>query len=67
MTDDVLPLLTVNEYFRGLPAEVLAEVAQDARVVHHAAGAVVHEPDAVLDTVGFVLRGRLKAVRVDAH
>lgn len=67
MTDDVLPLLTVNEYFRGLPAEVLAEVSQEARVVHHPAGAVAHEADAVLDAVGFVLRGRLKAVRVDAH
>lgn len=67
MTDDVLPLLTVHEYFRGLPADVLAEVAHDARVVHHAAGAVAHDEAAVLDAVGFVLRGRLKAVRVDAR
>src|SRR5207245_2145638 len=34
---------------------------------HHPAGAVVHEANAPLATVGFVLRGRLKAVRVDAH
>ncbi|MBN9519973.1 cyclic nucleotide-binding domain-containing protein [bacterium] len=67
MTDDVLPLLAVHEYFRGLPADALAEVARDARVAHHPAGAVVHKAGAVPDTVGFVLRGRLEAVRVDAR
>ncbi|MBN9522673.1 patatin-like phospholipase family protein [bacterium] len=67
MTDDILPLLAVHEYFRGLPADALEEVARDARVAHHPAGTVVHEADAVLDTIGFVLRGRLKAVRVDAR
>ena len=65
MTDDVLPLLKVHEYFRGASDEALQAVTHDARVVHHAAGAVVHEPTDVPTTVGFVLRGRLKAVRVD--
>ena len=58
MTDDVIPLLRVYEYFRGAPDEALREVA--------AAGRVVHEANAPVTTVGFVLRGRLKAVRGDA-
>jgi predicted acylesterase/phospholipase RssA/CRP-like cAMP-binding protein len=67
MVDDVVPLLKVHEYFRGASDEALAEVVRLGRVVNHAAGALVHEANAPLDTVGFVLRGRLKAVRVDAR
>lgn len=67
MSDDVIPLLKVHEYFRGVPDAALAEVVRQARVVHHAAGDVVHDADVVLTTVGFVLRGRLKAVRVDTR
>jgi CRP-like cAMP-binding protein len=67
MSDDVIPLLKLHEYFQGIPDEVLQEVARQGRVTHHAAGSVVHEANVVLTTVGFVLRGRLKAVRVDAR
>ena len=67
MNDDVIPLLKMHEYFRGAPDEALRDVAAAARVAQHAAGAVVHEADAPVVTVGFVLRGRLKAVRVDAR
>jgi predicted acylesterase/phospholipase RssA/CRP-like cAMP-binding protein len=67
MSDDVSPLLRVHEYFRGASDEALAEVVRLGRVAHHPAGSVVHEPDAVPTTVGFVLRGRLKAVRIDAR
>jgi predicted acylesterase/phospholipase RssA/CRP-like cAMP-binding protein len=67
MNDDVIPLLKVHEYFRGASDEAIREVAASARVTHHAAGDVVHESNAPLATVGFVLRGRLKAVRVDAR
>ena len=42
-------------------------MAEAARVTHHPAGAVVHEANSPLTTLGFVLLGRLKAVRVDAH
>jgi len=66
MSDDVIPLLKVHEYFRGVPDEALREVVRHARVTHHPAGAVLHEANVPLTTVGFVLRGRLKAVRVDA-
>ena len=67
MTDDVIPLLRVHEYFRGLTDESLREVAAAGRLAQHAAGAVVHEANEPVTTVGFVLRGRLKAVRVDAR
>src|SRR6476660_8358760 len=65
MSDEIVPLLKVHEYFQGVSDETLQEVVRHARVAHHPAGSVVHEGDVVLTTVGFVLRGRLKAVRVN--
>src|SRR6516225_8949220 len=67
MNDDILPLLKVHEYFRGLPDEALREVVQHGQITHHPAGSTVHEANVLLTTVGFVLRGRLKAVRVNAN
>ncbi len=67
MSDDIIPLLKVHEYFQGVSDETLQEVVRHAQVAHHAAGSVVHEADVVLTTVGFILRGRLKAVRVSVH
>jgi predicted acylesterase/phospholipase RssA/CRP-like cAMP-binding protein len=67
MIDDVTALLKVHAYFRDVADETLAEVVRCARVTHHQAGEVVHEANVLLTTVGFVLRGRLKAVRVDAR
>ena len=67
MSDDIIPLLKVHEYFQGVSNETLQEVVRHARVAHHPAGSVVHEADVVLTTVGFVLRGRLKAVRVNTR
>jgi NTE family protein len=65
MSDDITPLLKVHEYFRDVRDEALQEIVRHARVIQHAAGSVVHEADVVLTTVNFVLRGRLKAVRID--
>jgi predicted acylesterase/phospholipase RssA/CRP-like cAMP-binding protein len=67
MNDDVIPLLKVHQYFRDASEEALREVAASGRVSQHAVGDVVHEANAPLATVGFVLRGRLKAVRIDAR
>jgi predicted acylesterase/phospholipase RssA/CRP-like cAMP-binding protein len=67
MSDEIIPLLKVHEYFRGITDEALKEVAAHGQVTHHPAGSVVHEANVVLTTVGFVLRGRLKAVRIDAR
>ncbi|MFL5327445.1 MAG: patatin-like phospholipase family protein [Gemmataceae bacterium] len=67
MVDDIIPLLKVHQYFQGVSDETLQAVLRHARVTHHAAGTVVHEADVILTTVGFVLRGRLKAVRVSTN
>ena len=67
MNDEVIPLLKVHEYFQGASDETLEEVARLGRVAQYPAGSVVHEADVVLTTVGFVLRGRLKAVRVSSN
>ena len=64
MNDEVIPLLKVHEYFQGASDETLQEVARLGRVAQYPAGSIVHEADVVLTTVGFVLRGRLKAVRI---
>jgi predicted acylesterase/phospholipase RssA/CRP-like cAMP-binding protein len=67
MSDDIIPLLKVHEYFRDVGDHALQHVVRQARITHHAAGSVVHEANVLLTTVGFVLRGRLKAVRVNAN
>jgi predicted acylesterase/phospholipase RssA/CRP-like cAMP-binding protein len=67
MGHEVVSLLKVHEYFRGLPEADLQEVARLGRVAHHPAGTVVHEANVPLAAVGFVLRGRLKAVRIDGR
>ena len=67
MNDEVIPLLKVHEYFQGASDETLEEVVRLGRVAQYPAGSVVHEADVVLTTVGFVLRGRLKAVRVSTN
>jgi predicted acylesterase/phospholipase RssA/CRP-like cAMP-binding protein len=67
MSDDIIPLLKVHDYFRGASEEALQEVVQHARVDHYSPGTVVHEANVPLTSVGFVLRGRLKAVRVDSR
>ncbi len=67
MNDEVIALLKVHEYFQGASEETLEEVARLGRVTRYPAGGIVHEADVVLTTVGFVLRGRLKAVRVGAN
>jgi NTE family protein len=65
MTDGDISLLKVHEYFRSISDEAVNDIARHARVTQHAAGSIVHETDEAVTTVGFVLNGRLKAVRVD--
>lgn len=67
MSDDIIELLKAHEYFSGISDDTLREVASIAQVSNHDAGAVVHRLDEPLTSVCFVLRGRLKAVRVDTR
>ena len=67
MNNDVIALLKVHGYFQGLPDEILQEVARHAHVVEHQTGEIVHEANVLIHSVGFVLLGRLKCVRVNAR
>lgn len=67
LSDDVIALLKVHEYFHGASDEALQDVVGHAQVSHHPTGSVVHEADVVPTTVCFVLRGRLKAVQIDSR
>ena len=67
MDNYIIHLLKVHEYFRDVGEETLREIASAARVSHHDAGAVVHQPQDPLTSICFVLLGRLKAVRVDSR
>jgi NTE family protein len=67
MDNEVLTLLRVHDYFRGVSEEALQDVLQHGQVRYYSAGSVVHEANVALSTVGFVLLGRLKALRVNAH
>lgn len=67
MTDDIMALLKVNEYFRGMSNEDLQHVVRFARVTDYQTGDIVHEANVLLSRIGFVLSGRVKALRVDAR
>ena len=67
MNDDIIELLKAHAYFCGVSDDTLREIASIAEVSNHVAGAVVHQLDEPLTSICFVLRGRLKAVRVDAR
>src|SRR5436190_22395859 len=67
MDSDVPELLKVHDYFHGLNEETLQEVASLGHLVIVPAGTVVQEADQTLTTIGFILKGRLKAIRLDAQ
>ena len=65
--DDVIDLLKAHEYFRGVSDAILGEMAQFGAVTDYNTGAIVHQLNDSLTSICFVLRGRLKAVRVDSR
>jgi NTE family protein len=67
MYDDVAGLLKTHEYFRGVSDGPLGEIARIATIANYDASAVVHQLDDLLTSICFVLRGRVKAVRVDSR
>ena len=67
MNSEVLELLKVHDYFHGLSDETLREVASLGQLVVVPAGTVVQEADQPLTSIGFVLKGRLKAIRLDSQ
>jgi NTE family protein len=67
MYDDVIDLLKAHEYFRGVSDTTLGEIARFAKVTNYDAAAVVHQLNDPLSSICFILRGRLKSVRVDSR
>jgi len=64
---DVIDLLKAHQYFRGVSDVILGEIARFGTVTSYDAAAVVHQLNDSLTSICFVLRGRLKAVRLDSR
>jgi predicted acylesterase/phospholipase RssA/CRP-like cAMP-binding protein len=67
MYDDVIDLLKAHEYFRGVSGAILGEIARIGTITNYDAAAVVHQLNDPLSSICFILRGRLKTVRVDSR
>ncbi len=67
MYDDVIDLLKAHEYFRGVSEAILGEIARIGTITNYDAAAVVHQLNDPLSSICFILRGRLKTVRVDSR
>ena len=67
MYEDVIDLLKAHDYFRGISGAVLGEIASLAKATNYDAAAVIHQLNDPLTSICFILRGRLKAVRVDSR
>jgi predicted acylesterase/phospholipase RssA/CRP-like cAMP-binding protein len=66
-SQDIIDLLKAHEYFRSVSEAALGEIARFGTVTHYDAAAIVHELNDPLASIRFILRGRLKAVRVDSR
>ena len=67
MYEDVIDLLKAHDYFRGISGAVLGEIASLADVTNYEPAAIIHKLNDPLTAICFILRGRLKAVRVDSR
>ena len=67
MYDDVIDLLKAHEYFRGVSDTTLGEIARLGTITNYDAAADVHQLNDPLSSICFILRGRLKSVRVDSR
>ncbi|MGF1583360.1 MAG: patatin-like phospholipase family protein [Gemmataceae bacterium] len=65
MNDEIVTLLKTHEYFHGISDEILAEVAEHIKFVRYETAACVQEANEVFRSVGFLVRGRIKAVVID--
>lgn len=67
MHDDIPALLKVHDYFHGASEAALKDVIDAGQIQTFASGEIVYQPQDPVVSVSFVLRGRLKAVKVDAQ
>jgi hypothetical protein len=59
--------ILTSEYFRGVSDTILGEIARFGTITNYDAAAVVHQLNDPLTSICFILRGRLKTVRVDSR
>src|SRR6516162_5691762 len=60
-------LLKIHEYFDGANDEAIQDVLRVGQVKTFEGGEVIHRPETPVTSGMFVLRGRVKAVRVDTQ
>ena len=65
--EEVIDLLKTHQYFHGVSDATIGEIARLATVTNYDAAAIVHQLDDPLTSICFILRGRVKAVRVDSR
>ena len=56
-----------DQLFHGVSDATIGEIARLATVTNYDAAAVVHQLDDPLTSICFILRGRVKGVRVDSR
>jgi NTE family protein len=67
MPQDVLALLKIHDYFRGVSEEAIQDVLRVGQIRSYESGDLIHSPEDAVTATIFVLRGRVKAVRIDSH
>ena len=65
--DHVIEFLKTHEYFRGVSDAILGEIVRFGAVTNYDTDATVHQLNDPLTSIDFILRGRVKAVRVDSR
>ena len=65
--DQLIEFLKTHEYFRGVSDAILGEIARFGAVTNYDTAATVHQLNDPLTSINFILRGRVKAVRVDSR
>src|SRR4051794_777362 len=67
MHRNIPALLKIHDYFHGASEEAIQDVLRVGQARTFESGEVMHRPETPVTSCLFVLRGRVKAVRVDAQ
>lgn len=65
MDDEVFYLVKMHDYFRGVSEEAIADFSECAQVCHFDSGEYVHHANDPIESINFIVRGRVKAVYID--
>jgi predicted acylesterase/phospholipase RssA/CRP-like cAMP-binding protein len=67
MHRNIPALVRIHDYFHGVSEEAIEDVLRVGQARTFESGEVIHRPETPVTSGMFVLRGRVKAVRVDAQ